>query len=252
METQVKNEYTGPYWRSNGAIFIVLKSLNEAERILNAMLRESRIVDKKLEPFFEKYPDEEAFDSEEVLEEFSDIYERLAGLERDLSSYTRTAILMSIVDLESTVNRFCYFNLGEVTTDSIERLSLSEKLEVAHAVLGLSSFKGNRCYQAMRALVNWRNAFVHGKCTDMPYNTIKENHLKKPDKYPSSSDELQELFKLLDEYLLACKYLVKISKHPYTSSPEVLWEEIRWQIDTLRTFHFEDGILKGRRRDRKK
>ena len=56
MIEQKEDAYKGPFWRSNGAIFIVLKSLAEAERVLNKMLREQRIVDSKLAGFYAKYP----------------------------------------------------------------------------------------------------------------------------------------------------------------------------------------------------
>ncbi len=125
MVEQKKDTYKGPFWRSNGAIFIVLKSLAEAEWVLNKMLREQRIVDSKLAGFYAKYPPEvDVSDSEEAMEEFGDICERLWELEADLSCSTRTAILMAIIELESTINMFCYFNLGETVTDAIENLSL--------------------------------------------------------------------------------------------------------------------------------
>ena len=105
MIEQKEEAYKGPFWRSNGAIFIVLKSLVEAERVLNKMLREQRIVDSKLASFYAKYPPEvDVSDSEEAMEEFGDICERLWELEADLSCCTRTAILMAIIELESSVN----------------------------------------------------------------------------------------------------------------------------------------------------
>ncbi len=203
------NQGEKQYWRSNGAIFIVIKSLKEVERILASMLREQRIVNKKLGEYFVKYPDK-TDDSEEAMDEFADICERLWEIELNLSSSTRTAILMAVVDLESSVNQFCYFNLNGIVAEAIERLSLIEKLEVAHAVLNQSPFRGSRPFQAVHELVNWRNAFAHGKCTDMPFNTIKENHLKTPKKYPEPGDEVQEMLELLDHYLIVCKHLSKI------------------------------------------
>jgi hypothetical protein len=56
---QKTDTYKGPFWRSNGAICIVIKSLAEAEQVLNKMLREQRIVDSKLVAFYTKYPFDE-------------------------------------------------------------------------------------------------------------------------------------------------------------------------------------------------
>jgi hypothetical protein len=133
MSEQKLDDYKGLFWRSNGAIFIVIKSLAEAEQVLNKMLREQRIVDRKLAVFYARYPPKtDAAESDEVMEEFADICERLWNLESDLSCCTRTAILMAIIELESAVNMFCYFNLGETVTDAIENLSIGAKIEVAH------------------------------------------------------------------------------------------------------------------------
>jgi hypothetical protein len=91
---QKTDTYKGPFWRSNGAIFIVIKSLAEAEQVLNKILREQRIVDSKLTVFYAKYPSE----TDEAMEEFADICERLWNLEADLNCCTRTAILMAIIE----------------------------------------------------------------------------------------------------------------------------------------------------------
>ena len=100
MTQQKEDTYKGPFWRSNGAIFIVLKSLAEVEQVLNKMLREQRIVDSKLGAFYAKYPPEtDESDSDEAMEEFGDICERLWSLEADLSCCIRTAILMAIIEL---------------------------------------------------------------------------------------------------------------------------------------------------------
>jgi hypothetical protein len=252
MITQSDKEVDGPYWRTNGAIMIVQKSLSEVVRVLASMLREQRIVDKKLGPYFDKYPDDpDSYTDEAADDEFGEICDRLWWIESDLSCQTRTAILMATIDLESTINRFCYYNVGETTAESIERLSLTEKLEVIHAVLHLNSFKGTHQYQAVRKLVNWRNAYAHGKCTDMPHNTIKENHLKQPDKFPGSADEVQELLEHLDAYLLISRYLCKISNNKYTSMYPIEYDEIEDILRDIRTFHFEKGFIAGRRQRRK-
>ena len=248
MAEQAVDTYKGPFWRSNGAIFIVIKSLAQAEQVLNKMLREQRIVDTKLDAFYGKYPPEtHASESDEAMEEFGDICERLWNLEADLSCHTRTAILMAIIELESTVNRFCYFNLGETITEAIENLSLAAKIEVAHRALALPEFKGTHQHRAVRTLLNWRNAFAHGKCTDMPVGSIRDNHLKKPAKYPNPGAEVLEMLNLLRGYLIVSQHLHKISKHPYTSGYPVELNEVEDRLERLRTFQFDEGQLVGRR-----
>ena len=252
MTQQKEDTYKGPFWRSNGAIFIVLKSLAEVEQVLNKMLREQRIVDSKLDAFYAKYPPEtDESDSDKAMEEFGDICERLWSLEADLSCCTRTAILMAIIELESTVNMFCYFNLGETVTDAIENLSLVAKIDVAHRALALPDFKGTHQHRAVRTLLNWRNAFAHGKCTDMPVGSIRENHLKEPEKYPDPGNEFQEMLSLLRDHLLVSQHLRKVSKHPYTSGYPVELNEVEDWLEKLRTFQFDEGQLVGRRRPKR-
>jgi hypothetical protein len=213
------------------------------------MLREQRIVDSKLDIFYAKYPPDAGIsESDEAMEEFGDICERLWSLESDLSCYSRTAILMATIDLESTINQFCYFNLGDATANSIEGLNLIEKIEVTHAVLGLSSFKGTHVYRALHNLVNWRNAFAHGKCTDIPRNTIKENHLTNPEKFAGPGDEVQEMLTLLHDYLVVCQHLSKISRYQYTAANSVENQEIDDWLRKVRTFHFAEGYIVGRKR----
>ena len=180
------------------------------------------------------------------MEEFGDICERLWNLEADLSCHTRTAILMAIIELESTVNRFCYFNLGETITEAIENLSLAAKIEVAHGAFALPEFKGTHQHHAVRTLLNWRNAFAHGKCTDMPVRSIRDNHLKEPAKYPNPGAEVLEMLTLLHGYLIVSQHLHKISKHPYTSGYPVELNEVEDRLERLQTFQFDEGQL-GRR-----
>src|SRR5439155_6255211 len=81
---------------------------------------------------------EEENREEEAIYNFKDIHEHIVRLQSDLSCSMRTVILMIVIELESEINKFCYFNLGEAVSDAIERLSVPEKLEVIHRILGLS------------------------------------------------------------------------------------------------------------------
>jgi hypothetical protein len=44
MVEQQKDVFTGPYWRDNGAIFIIIKSLDEMVKTLNLMIKEGHIL----------------------------------------------------------------------------------------------------------------------------------------------------------------------------------------------------------------
>jgi hypothetical protein len=176
------------------------------------------------------------------MDNFSDICIRFWNLEHKLKCSARTANIMAAIDLEASVNMFCFFNLGEITTDAIENLPLPGKLTVIHRVLGLSDFKGTKPYEAVRSLVNWRNAFAHGKCTDMPIRSIKVNHLTKPKELAESRDIVRETLELLHRYVVVCTHLRKISKHPYTSGYLVQLDEIEQLLGKIQTFRFIDGL----------
>jgi len=218
--SEYPDDSPGPFWRDNGAAPIIRKSLSEIKGILTKMKDEEPIVKKKLQEFYVRFP----FPLEDVSPEEQDaafdeklrITDRLWQLENDLECCARTAILMAAIDLEACVNKFCYFNLGEASTEAIERLNPAGKLAVIHKVLGLGDFKGTLQYQAVKALAGWRDAFVHGKCTDMPANSLKRNHLLEPKNQPSSRDRVCEILKLLHYYVLVYSHLNKISTHPYT------------------------------------
>jgi len=240
-DTGLPDDFFSPFWRDNGAASIISKSLHEIKGILTKMIDEGFIVQKKLQRFYDKYPsfkelqafyvkypyDIDGFllsregeaEYEEYMgeyEEFWEITSDFAQLEHDLACCANTAILMAAIDVEACVNRFCYYNLGEVTTEAIEWLPPTGKLAVIHKVLGLGDFKGTSQYQAVKALTDWRNAFAHGKCPGMPIRSLKDNHLKEPKNVPSSRDRVNEVIILLKHYIVVCSHLNEISTHPYT------------------------------------
>src|SRR5260370_31889484 len=216
------DDFPGPFWRDNGAASIIIKSLDEIKELLTKMIEEWRVVKKKLQAFYAEFPffDEytSPYEQDALAQEvFYEIIGDFRLLEHDLACCTRTAILMAAIDLETCVNRFCYFNLDESTTNEIERLNPTEKLTIIHKVLGLGDFKGTSQYEAVKALVNWRNAFAHGKCTDMPTRSLKDNHLSEPQKRPKPGDRLHEVIKCLKYYDVVYSHLNETSEHSYTS-----------------------------------
>lgn len=239
VEEDEEEAYQGPYWRSNGAIFLVLHALRAVEDTLGRMLEQEVVVATELKPFFRRYPD--PTESDEEMEAFAEILSPLWELESELGIHTRTANLAAAIDLESTVNRFCYFNLGEVMTDTIERLSVQGKIEVAHNSLGLPEFKGSPGQNAVLSLFRWRDKFAHGKCTDMPARSIRENHLTSPDTYPEPGDDVQELLELMRHYLVASEHIRSISRHSYTSSRSLELSEVEDELTLIKAFRFRDG-----------
>ncbi len=98
-------------------------------RLLGKLLKEERNITPKLEEFYSKHPEEEL--TEEASYEFADITDQAWGIEALIGRAASTAILMAAIDLESTINRFCFFELGETTADAIESLPMAAKLERA-------------------------------------------------------------------------------------------------------------------------
>ncbi len=207
-----------PLWHNNGATDILSKSLDEVVEIFKLFIEEGRILVQKL---LAHITDEEYFYCLEMFgsvpDEEHEFFAKYNTLQGRLKLFARTAIVMAVIDLEARINKFCFYNLGEVTTNAIESLTLTSKLEVIHKVLGLAEFKGTSQYAAIRSLVKWRNAFVHGKRTDMPVNSIKENHIAQPKEFRVSRDIVEEALEHLRYYYVIYSHLNKISKHPYTS-----------------------------------
>lgn len=245
LVSEYPDDFSGPFWRDNGAASIISKSLSEIKGILTKMIDEGRVVKKRLQAFYARYPfpleDASPEEQDAAFDEELRITYRFWQLEHDLECCARTAILMAAIDLEACVNRFCYYNLGEATTEAIERLNPAGKLAVIHKILGLGDFKGTSQYQAVKALADWRDAFAHGKCTDMPANSLIRNHLSEPKNLPSSRDRVYEVLKLLHYYVVVYSHLNEISTHPYTKGDyhsdrgfiEVLLEDVQ-------AFRFKD------------
>ena len=79
---------------------------------------------------------------------------------------------------------FCVFNLHRDIAETIEKLSVQEKLLVASGVMGKHDVKSEAVYERAGKLNRWRNAFAHGHCVDRPVKSLRHNHLIDPDEYP--------------------------------------------------------------------
>jgi len=248
VEDQEHDKYQGPYWRSNSSMFVVIKSLAEVHRLLGRLLKEERSAAPKLEEFYSRHPEDEL--SEEFFDEFADIMDRIWGVEAIIGWSSSTAILMSAIDLESTINRFCFFDLGETTTEAIESLPMWAKLEVAHRVMGLSEFKGSKAFQYVRELATWRNKFSHGKNTDMPIRTLRDNHLQEPKILPEVEQVIGELVKLVRGYIFVDRYLSNIARHPYGKGYSLDLDDAEEWVRLISLYRFRDGRIMGKAPER--
>ena len=177
-------EMPPPYWRSSGAIFCLLDAIESIVDLLEELVPVHERSQVELEAHFEKYP--EGAQTDEEMEEFSEIVDELLELGGRIKAKVLVAILMSAIEAEDRINQFCVYNLHKDVAESIEKLPPPDKLLVAAAAVGEELGKGNAVYADIKALTQWRNAFAHGHCVDRPTRSLRHNHLVPPDKYPGT------------------------------------------------------------------
>ena len=177
-------------------------------------------------------------DDEEALQEFSDITNDLSLHEHRIKLKTDIACLMSAIEAEDQINRFCVFNLHRDIAESIEKLSPPDKLLIASAAIGKPSVKGNSVFEAARRLAGWRNAFAHGHCVDRPTQSLRHNHLIPPDEYPGVPSSLTEMRELVGAYIRISDYLSAISTNPYTAGKYEGVEYIRELLTRVSKYRF--------------
>lgn len=226
----------------NSASMIILKSLAETVRILELMLKEERKVSEQLERFFARYANPTI--SEQSMEEFGFICERLWNFETMLSCSSRTALLMATIDIETSIIRFCTYNLGEAATEAIKGLSLEASLEIAHRALGIpEEFRDTPQCHALRKLTTWRTTLAHGTLPDIPTPSVTENNTVTPGRYPHPGDEVQQLRDYLRHYLVVQQHLLRINEHPYMARNSNDLDEIEQRLNKIGTFHFREGRI---------
>ncbi len=247
-------------WQSNGAIEILFSTLIRVEQQANALLAKDSSAIAWMKEFVAQHIEPlDAADFKGNLEDVLDpklltetnnqvvaIFNLVAGISCDI----RTANLMAAIDLEATVNQFLVMHLTEPVVESVDRLSIIGKLIIAHSILGLTSFEIEepKIQQAISALFDWRNAFAHGKLPGFKKNlSLKKLHLKTPEErgVADPQEELKEMIRLLDGYLLARKYLRRISIESTVFSsivdlPHI--ELIHQRIKTIKQVKFRDWM----------
>ena len=225
-----------PYWRSCAAIFHILDSLETLTTLLSDLLSVHESTELHLCRYYEKYTDES---SDPDHEEFGDICDDLWALEHKIKLKAEVAILMSAIQAEDDINRFCVYNLHKDVAESIEKLSPPEKLLIASAVVGQSDTKGQAAFEAIKKLATWRNAFVHGHCADRPVKSLRHNHLISPPQYPGVPDSLTKMKEMVESYARVKKYLSSISLNSYTAGKSVDVEQIEEYLREVSRFRFE-------------
>lgn len=226
-------------WRCNGAVFAVVKNLEDINHLLRFLYLEDQRIAPLLEKHFEKFDND---NSDEALDEFSDITEKYSGAELSFRCSVDTAILLAIIDLESIINQFTFYNLGEIPAESMETLSMLNKMEIIHRILNLNQFKGTKPYESLKSLVSWRNKYAHGKNLDKPPKPLRKNHIEEPDEYKNTAeDKIKELIEQIENYLNIIGHLELIN-----SKEEIIlghsdhyW--IEQYIENFRMVKFEQG-----------
>jgi hypothetical protein len=227
-----------PYWRGCGAIFHVEDALEEIEYLLHDLIPLHAETETRLAEHYEKYPEHNE-DDEEALEEFSEITDDLAVHEHRIRLKAEVACLMSAIEAEDEINRFCVYNLHRDIAESIEKLSPPEKLLIASAAIGKPGVKGDSVFEAARRLAGWRNAFAHGHCIDRPTKSLRHNHLIPPDEYPGVPSSLAEMRELIGAYLRVSDYLSAISINPYTASKCSNVENVQDLLTRISKYRFD-------------
>jgi hypothetical protein len=226
-----------PYWRSCGAVFHILDSLEALDRLLHELIPIHASTEQQLIEYRKKYPEYDK-DDEAAAEAFHEIVGDLILHEHKIRLKAEIACLMSSIEAEDAINKFCVFNLPHDLAESVEKLSTSEKLLIVSAAAGKPSVKGNTVFEGARRLARWRNAYAHGHCVDRPTKSIRTNHLIHPEDFPGVPSSLNEVKQLVGAYLRIADYLGTISTNPYTAGKLTEVEEIRKLLTGISKYRF--------------
>jgi hypothetical protein len=169
-------------------------------------------------------------------EEFYEICSDLLDLEQEIMLDVDITLLMAAIAAEEKINRFCVYNLHQDVSETLEKLSPTEKLKVLSALMVNADVRGCHVYAALKQLTSWRNAFAHGHCVDRPTRSLRHNHLISPEHYPGVPDSVAKCVNLLEGFLTISSYLESISKNPYTSSGSVEIAEIKALLERVKQF----------------
>jgi hypothetical protein len=230
-----------PYWRGSGATFQLVDALSVLVELLGDLPEIHTRTGKEIDGHFRRFPTARASKSDEAMEEFGNICDELWELEHRIILKTQQALLMTAIQVEELVNRFCVFNLPRELVETLERLSPADKLTAAASALGRRKVRGTAACAAITGLMGWRNAFAHGHCIDRPLKTLRHNHLISPEEYPGVPDSIALMLKLTAGYTRAAEYVARISVNAYTRGVDAHWQEALSLLRAVERYRFTGG-----------
>lgn len=227
-------------WRFNGAGYFVRDALDQlhaaldTQYVINPQLRAIRAEMRA------KYPDWDGTiqDAPNEYIDRSDMIREFWRAGDTIHFAATTAILMAAIHLEAMVNYCFYRRFGEAFTESVERLTLANRIEIAHRILGRPNFTGTAPHQALTALYDWRDRFAHGKNPGSKYKDLTRNHLRDVPSTITLPNALTDARSQLRRYLLAMGHIGTLNGYP---GDEVLYDEwmVAQKLDEIDAYRFE-------------
>lgn len=230
-----------PYWDDCGSIDQLIRNLEFVLPMLDALMEEIQKIDPLLDAWQEKREAQgESYDPE--YDEFSEFYNDYERYVLAAGSYSDAAVLMAAITMESLINKFCVYNLHSDIVSPLEKLSPSDKLVIASAIVGHPGFKKHAAHEAAKKLSQWRNAFVHGHCVDANTKGILKNHLRKDAPHILDREAPQKiavLKEMISRFLRVCNYISEMTTNPYVLKDEyVNLDRIRELLSEISAYHF--------------
>jgi len=222
-----------PYWRSSGTIFHITDALDDLCISLKKLIELLPKINYLLDEYYKQNPDVDDDNGE-----FSDICEPLWEIESKIKLKCELSIFMSAIEIEDLLNQISVYNLHKDISESIEKLSPTEKFLIIATSLTEVSVKDSHQFQALKKLISWRNAYAHGHCTDRPAKSLRHNHLISPEYYPTLPKEIEHMLIQIDGYITISEYLRSISINEYTGGTSYHDEEIKKFLKEVRKYNF--------------
>lgn len=228
-------------WQDNGAIHILQLQFIRLKELMDRLISQLEHSEPELEGVrkeLNKISVQDRGSNLDVSDRFFELVEEHSKNFVDIHeifNLVDIVTLMICIELEMRINKFCYYNIGEETTEAIESLSLIKKLTVAHAILGNLPFKGGKTFQLLNKFVKWRNMYVHGKRPNIRGNQLHKNHFAKSGEFDGLIGTIKVIIKDGEDFLKISKYLSEVSNSEYTNLTPCEDEHIEWMIDYIKS-----------------
>lgn len=233
-------EMPPPYWRGSSSIFHILNTLDEIIEILPNLHQISIKTAKLLYEHNDQIEKDKLYNKQktedEYMEQFSNICDELWENEHRFMLKAEVLFLMISIGIEDHINKFCVYNLQKNIAESIEKLSMSEKLVIATSVISEINIKSYSIYEHIIKISKWRNAFAHGHNTDRPTKSLRHNHLIHPEEYWNIPDLFRVILDFTEYYLQINLYLRSISINKYTKSHSLEDDDICEKLKFIKSF----------------